>query len=133
MCSALAPADFNKAGVPVSRLRDVNLDDNHSVYCIYDGAGVKSELDIFYPAGDTAAEAENAVRAAQGAIGGRFEAVRVAGADEATTNAAAPKGSDAVIVVRKGAAVFNLSVPCNSKAQQELIDLSEIIVKRLKQ
>jgi hypothetical protein len=133
MCSALGPADFNNAGVPISRLANANLDDSRSVYCVYDGGGVKSELDLYYPAGDTPAQAQNAVRAAQRAIGGTFELVRVAGADEATSNAASPKGADAAsIVVRKGTTVFNISVPHGSKAQQQLIALSEIILKRLK-
>lgn len=134
MCSALAPADFNKAGVQVSRLGDANLDDNRSVYCIYAGEAGKSELDLFYPAGDTPAEAQNALRAAQGSIGGRFESVRVAGADEATTNAASPKGKDGPsIVVRKGTTVFNLSIPQSAKAREQLVALSEIILGRLKQ
>src|SRR5579871_1113125 len=108
MCSALTPADFTRAGVPVSRLREANLDDNKSAYCIYDGKTGKIELDIFYPSGDTAAEAQNAARAAQGAIGGKFVPVRVTGADEASTNASSPQGTDAAsIVVRKGTTVFN--------------------------
>jgi hypothetical protein len=82
MCSALTPADFTKAGVPVSRLREANLDDNRSAYCIYDGTAEKIEFDIFYPAGDTPAVAQNAERAAQAAIGGKFESVHVAGADQ---------------------------------------------------
>jgi hypothetical protein len=94
MCSAVTPDDFTKAGVPVSRLREANLDDNKSAYCIYDGKAGKAELDIFYPAGDTPAEGQNAQRAAQSAIGGKFEPVCVAGADEASTNAASPKDTD---------------------------------------
>ena len=134
MCSALAPADFNKAGVQVSRLQNANLDDNRSVYCIYDGDAGKSELDLFYPAGDTPAEAENALKAAQGSIGGRFESLHVAGADEATTNAASPNSKDAPsIVVRKGTTVFNISIPHGPKAQEQLVALSEVILKRLKQ
>jgi hypothetical protein len=134
MCSALTPADFNRAGVAISRLRDANLDDNRSAYCMYDGEAGKSELDIFYPAGDTVAEGQNAQRAAQSAIGGRFEPVRVAGADEAVTNAASPKRTDsASIVVRKGTTVFNISVPPGPKAQQQLVALSEIVLRRLKQ
>jgi len=133
MCSALAPADFNKTGVQVSRLREANLDNDQSAYCIYDGEAGKSELDMYYPAGDTPAEAENALKAAQGAIGGKFEPVPVAGADEATTNAASSKGAAAAVVVRKGTTVFNISIPHSAKAQQQLVALSEIVLKRLKQ
>lgn len=134
MCSALTAADFTKAGVPVSRLREANLDDNKSAYCIYDGKAAKIELDIFYPAGDTAAEGQNAARAAQGAIGGKFESVHVTGADEASTNASSPEGTGAAsIVVRKGTTVFNISIPASAQAREQLVKLSEIVVSRLQQ
>lgn len=133
MCSALTPVDFIKAGVPVSRLREANLDDDHSAYCIYDSKAEKIEFDIFYPAGDTPAEARNAQRAAQAAIGGKFESVHVAGADEATTNTGSPKNNDASIVVRKGTTVFNISIPRGAQGRQQLVALSEIVVRRLKQ
>ena len=133
MCSALTPDDFTKAGVPVSRLQGASLDDNKSVYCVYDGEAGKVELDLFYPAGDTPAEANNAFRAAQSAIGGKFEPLSVAGADEASTNAASPKGTDeASIVVRKGTTVFNLSIPHNTRAREQLVKLSELVISRLK-
>lgn len=130
MCSALTPADFTSAGVPVSRLREANLDDDKSAYCIYDGDKAKVELDIFYPAGDTASGAQNAVRAAQGSIGGKFQPVHVAGADEAASNA--PGTDSASIVVRKGTAVFNLSIPKNPQAQAQLVKLSETVTSRLR-
>jgi hypothetical protein len=133
MCSALTPADFNKNGVPVSRLSGANLDDNRSAYCMYDSKAGKIEFDIFYPAGDTPAEAQNAERAAQAAVGGRFEPIQVAGADEATTNARSPKDNDATIVVRKGTTVFNISIPLGGQDRQQLAALSEIVVSRLKQ
>jgi hypothetical protein len=87
MCSALTPDDFIKAGVPVSQLREANLDDEKIVYCVYDSKAGEVELDMYYPAGDTPGEAQNSMRAVQGAIGGKFEAVQVAGSEEASTNA----------------------------------------------
>lgn len=69
MCSARTPADFTKVGVAVSPLREANLDDNRSAYCIYEGQAEKIEFDIFYPAGNSPAEAQNVERAAQAAIG----------------------------------------------------------------
>ena len=133
MCSALTSSDFTKAGVPVSRLRLANLDHNRSPYCIYDSKAGGVELDIFYPAGDTPAEAQNAARAAQGAIGGKFEPVNVTGADEATTNTGSPQGADsAAIVVRKGTTVFNVGIPHSAQARQQLVTLSETVVSRLK-
>ena len=132
MCSGLTPADFTKAGVAVSRLREAHLDDQNSAYCIYDGKAARIEFDIYDPAGDTPAEGQNAAKAAQAAIGGKFEPVQVAGADEATTNAASPKASEASIVVRKGTTVFNISIPQGGQARQQLVTLSEIVVSRLK-
>lgn len=125
MCGALTAEDFTKAGVPVRQLREANLDDAKSAYCIYDGEGGKVEMDIYFPAGDTPGEAENAVRAAESAIGGRFEAVRVGGADEASSDAASSSGADASIVVRRATTVFNISIPRTAGAQQQLTKLSE--------
>lgn len=133
MCSALTSSDFTNAGFPVSGLRLANLDDNRSAYCIYDSKAGKVEFDIFYPAGDTPAEAQNAARAAQSAIGGKFETASVAGADEATTNAGTSQGTDSPsIVVRKGTTVFNISIPHSAHARQGLTTLSETVVTRLK-
>ena len=118
---------------PVSQLHLANLDDNRSAYCIYDSKAGRVELDIFYPAGDTPAEAQNAQRAAQNAIGGKFEPVSVAGADEATTNTGSAQGTDsASIVVRKGTTVFNVGIPHAAQARQQLVTLSETVVSRLK-
>lgn len=132
MCSALTPADFTKAGVQVSRLSSANLDDNRSAYCIYDSKAGKVEFDIFYPAGDTPADAQNAERAAQGAIGGKFEPVKVSGADDAITNVGSLKGTDSAgIIVRKGTTMFNIGIPQSAQARQQLVTLSEIVVRRL--
>jgi hypothetical protein len=51
MCSALTPADFRKAGLPVSALRQANLnpDDNTGAYCAYDSFAGQVEFDIFCP------------------------------------------------------------------------------------
>lgn len=133
MCSALTPDDFVKTGVPVLRLQQANLDDAKSAYCIYDGKAGKVEMDIYYPAGDTPIEAQNATRAAQAAIGGQFEPVRVEGADAASSNAASQGATDSSIVVQKGTTVFNISIPKAADAQQQLVKLSEIVISRLTQ
>jgi len=133
MCSALTPSDFTKVGVPVSQLRLANLDDNRSAYCIYDSKAGKVEFDIFYPAGDTPSDAQNAVRAAQGAIGGKFEPVKVSGADDAITNAPSVRSADSAgIIVRKGTTVFNIGIPHSPQASQQLVTLGEIVVSRLR-
>ncbi|HEV2470071.1 MAG TPA: hypothetical protein VGS78_12825 [Candidatus Sulfotelmatobacter sp.] len=133
MCSALTPSDFTKVGVQVSRLSSANLDDDRSAYCIYDSKAGKVEFDIFYPAGDTPADAQNAERAAQGAIGGKFEPVKVPGSDDAVTNTGSPQGGDsAAIIVRKGTTMFNIGIPHSAQARQQLVTLSETVVSRLK-
>ena len=133
MCSALTPSDFTKVGVPVSQLRLANLDDNRSAYCIYDSKAGKVEFDIFYPAGDTPSDAQNAVRAAQGAIGGKFEPVKVSGADDANTNAGSSRSANSdSILVRTGTTVFNIGIPHSSQGSQRLITLSGMVISRAK-
>ncbi|HEX3094713.1 MAG TPA: hypothetical protein VHW72_18895, partial [Candidatus Angelobacter sp.] len=48
MCSALAPADFTKAGVSVQTLSQANLDGNDGAYCVYQSKAGKVEFDIFF-------------------------------------------------------------------------------------
>lgn len=48
MCSALTPADFTKAGVPVQALSQANLDGNDGAYCVYQSKAGKVEFDIFF-------------------------------------------------------------------------------------
>lgn len=93
MCSALAPADFSKVGVPVTKLREANTDDANSAYCVYDSKAGKVEFDIFFPAGSTPDEVKNTQRTVLAEVGGKFEAVQISGVDEAQTNVAA-QGSD---------------------------------------
>lgn len=133
MCSALTPADFTKVGVPVSRLRTVNLDNEQSAYCIYESTAGNVEFDIFNPAGDSAEDAKNAERAASAAIGGSFVPVHVTGADDAQTNAARPNKGSAGIVARRGEIMFNIIIPQSTKAEQQLVALAEVTLSRLKQ
>jgi hypothetical protein len=132
MCSALTPADFTKVGVDVSRLGSANADSKENVYCTYEGKAKKVEFDIFYPAGETVDEAKNAERASMGDIGGKFGPVRLAGADEAHSNAAHPNAGSASIVVRKGTAVFDINIPEGAKAEQQLEELARTVLNRMK-
>jgi len=133
MCSALTPADFTEVGVPASQLCLANLDDSRSAYCIYDNKEGKVEFDIFYPAGETPSDAQNAVRAAQGAIGGKFEPVKVSGADDANTNAGSSRSANSdSILVRTGTTVFNIGIPHSSQGSQRLITLSGMVISRAK-
>lgn len=87
LCSALTPEDFTKAGVPVSALHDANVDDSASAYCVYDSKAGKVELfdiDIFYPAGDTPEAAKGTERTVLAEVGGKFESIKLPGADSAS-------------------------------------------------
>lgn len=139
MCSALTPADFTKVGIEVSRLGSANADSKENVYCTYEGKPKKVEFDIFFPAGTTVDEAKNAERASMGDIGGIFDQVHLAGADEAYSNAAHPNQGSASIVVRKGTAVFDINIPIFEiyipeavKPEQQLEELARIVLNRMK-
>jgi hypothetical protein len=132
MCSALTAADFAKAAVAVSGLHEANMDNSSNVYCVYDSKAGKVEFDIFYPAGSTIDEVKAAERTALAEIGGKFETVRMAGVDEAKTNALAPKDAAfASIVARKGSAVFDINIPQSPQARQQLLALAEVVASRL--
>ena len=133
MCSGLTPEDFTKVGVPVSALKEANLDGPESAYCMYVSKAGKVEFDIFFPAGATPDDAKGTERTVLAEIGGKFEALHIAGADDAQINAAAPKDKDsASIAVRKGTAVFDINIPQNANARRQLAALAEIVLSRLK-
>jgi hypothetical protein len=134
MCSALTPADFTKAGVPVSALGEANLDGNDGAYCVYQSKAGKVEFDIFFPAGNTPKEVSATEDTVLGEGGGKSEPVKLAGADDAQISMAMPgQPASAAIVVRRGKAVFDILIPRSAKARQQLLDLAQIILGRLKQ
>lgn len=133
MCSALTPADFNKAGIPVSALGQANLDGNEGAYCVYKSTAGKVEFDIFFPAGANPREVGATEKTVLGEGGGRYERVPLAGADDAQISLAMPDLKDSAgIVVRKGKAVFDIVIPRSVKARQQLLDLARIVLGRLK-
>ncbi len=133
MCSGVTPEDFTKVGIPVSALKEANLDGPASAYCVYVSNAGKVEFDIFFPAGETPDDAKGTMRAVLAEVGGKFEPVQIAGADEAQTNAAAPKDKySASVAVRKGTAVFDINIPQNANARQQLVMLAETVLSRLK-
>jgi hypothetical protein len=87
------------------------------------------EYDIFFPAGGNAEEISNTERATLGDAGGKYEPVRLDGADRAQINLT----GDAIIVVRKGKAVFDIGIPKTSNARQQLLALAQVVLVRLKQ
>jgi hypothetical protein len=134
LCSALTPADFNKAGIPVSALGQANLDGKEGAYCVYQSKAGKVEFDIFFPAGANPREVSATEKTVLGEGGGRYEHVPLAGADNAQISLAMPDLKDSAgIVVRKGKAVFNIVIPRSVKARQQLLDLARIVIGRLRQ
>lgn len=134
LCSALTPADFTKAGVPVSALDQANLDGNDGAYCVYQSKAGKVEFDIFFLAGNTPKEVSATEQTVLGEGGGKFTPVPLAGADSAQISLSlADQPASACIVVRRGKAVFDIVVPRGAQARQQLLDLAQIVLGRLKQ
>lgn len=131
LCSALTAADFTKAGVPVSGLRQANLDGANGAYCVYESKAGNAEFDIFFPAGANPREVTATEQTVLGEVGGKYESVRIAGADDAQI--AITTDRTASIVVRKGKAVFDINIPKTAGARQQLITLAQIVLGRLKQ
>ena len=135
MC-ALAPADFQAAGVQGAGPAKANVSDPANVYCVYAGKSSATggiELDVFNPAGANANEIKNAFQTAVGeASGGGLKAIKIAGADEAQWSDNAKSGGPpfALIVVRKGALVFVLGIPTSKNAQGQLTKLAELVLKK---
>jgi hypothetical protein len=134
MCSALAPADFSKAGVPVIALKEANLDGNDGAYCVYSSNAGKVEFDIFFPAGKNAAEISATQKTVLGEGGSRFQRIALSGAEDAQISLAMPDlPGSAGMVVRKGKAVFDIVVPRGTNAQKQLVALAQVVLGRLKQ
>ena len=134
MCSALAPADFTKTGVPVQALSQANLDGNDGAYCVYQSKAGKVEFDIFFLAGNTPQEVNATEKTVLGEGGGKYEHLQLAGADDAQLSLSMPDQlGSAVIVVRKGKAVFDIMIPRSAAARQQLQQLAQLVLGRLKQ
>jgi hypothetical protein len=134
MCSALTPADFTKAGVPVQSLSQANLDGNDGAYCVYQSKAGKVEFDIFFLAGKTPQEISATEKTVLGEGGAKYEHLQLPGADDAQISMAMPdQPASAVIVVRKGKAVFDIMIPRSAGARQQLQQLAQIVLGRLKQ
>lgn len=132
LCSALAPLDFTNAGVPVAALREANLDDKASAYCVYESKVGRVEFDIFYPAGETSQAVTETKKTVLGEVGGKFQNIKIAGADSADINLAVPgRRPSASIVVRRRRAVFTIDIPSRPNARQELRTLSQTVLSRL--
>ena len=134
MCSALTPADCTKAGVPVQSLSQANLDGNDGAYCVYQSKAGKVEFDLFFLAGKTPQEVSATEKTVLGEGGAKYEHLQLPGADDAQISMAPPdQPASALIVVRKGKAIFDIMIPRSAGARQQLQQLAQIVLGRLKQ
>jgi hypothetical protein len=131
LCSALTPEDFTKAGVPVSGLRQANVDGTDGAYCVYDSKAGNVEFDIFFPAGANPVEINATEKTVLAEIGAPSQAVPLPGAGSA--HIALDAGKSSSIVVHKGNAVFDINIPKSANARQQLIALAQVVLGRIKQ
>lgn len=132
LCAALAPSDFATVGVTVTGLRDVSLDGPDSAYCVYATPIGHVELDLFFPAGADARDIRATLDTVRQESGRRDRRVVVAGAEDAYVDLTPRDLHDgAVLAVRRGAAVFAITLPRDAKAEAQLIELAARVVSRL--
>ncbi|HMF96136.1 MAG TPA: hypothetical protein VKE96_17655 [Vicinamibacterales bacterium] len=135
MC-VLTPADFQSAGVTNAAKPTANVQDGGgSVYCVYSGKSAATggiELDVFYPAGSTVAEAQATYKTAVDE-GPPLKPISIPGADEAHWSASATSGGPpfASLAVRRSTLVFTLGIPAGSNSQAQIVKLAGIVLQRL--
>lgn len=138
MC-VLTQADFRAAGLVVNAKPDVNVqDDGASAYCVYSGksgATGGAELDVFYPAGGSAADVAQTFKTVVASDpGARYDPMKLAAADESIVSLNVPQSGYkpfASDVVRRGDLVFTISLPSSRSAKAQLARLSAIVLQRL--
>src|SRR5258708_23171267 len=121
LCSALTPADFTGAGVPVAALSQATLDGTDGAYCVYQSKAGKVEFDIFFPAGANAREIEATEKTVLDEGGGQYQSVTLAGADDARISLSRPDlPGSAVMLVRQGKPVFDIVTPARAATHDDL-------------
>jgi hypothetical protein len=138
MC-VLAQADFKTIGLHAKGTPDVNLDEGgKSAYCTYtskSGAHGGIELDVFYPAGDSATDVEQTFKTVMNEDPAKYVPIDIPGASEAAICLAIPQAGYkpfAAVDVRRGDLVFSISLPSGPQAQKQLVELSKLVLSRLK-
>lgn len=138
MC-VLTPADFAAAGIPATSQPSVDTGDGgNAVYCTYrgkSGATGGVELDVFYPAGAAATDVEQTFKTVLASdpqahddpesVPGSSEAM------QALKISQAGHPDFAVNAVRRGDLVFSISLPSSTRAEAQLLELSQIVLRRL--
>jgi hypothetical protein len=138
MC-VLRQADFRPFGTIVWSKPIAHVDDDGaSAYCVYrgkSGATGGVELDVFYPAGQSASDAEQVFKTVLGSdTGGHYVPEGVPGADESLYALDVPQEGHfpfAANAVRRGDLVFAISLPSSPLSKLEMLKLSEIVLERL--
>lgn len=139
MC-VLTQADFKPFGTLVWSKPEIHIDTGgqNNVYCTYrgpSGAAGGVELDVFYPAGETPDDVQNAFKAVLGSDpGAKYVPEHVAGADESLYSLQVPSPGHfpfAANAVRRGDLVFSISLPSSPFSKLELQRLSDIVLQRL--
>ena len=138
MC-VLTQADFRALGTIVWTKPTVNLDQNGaSAYCVYrgkSGATGGVELDVFYPAGQSADDIANTFKAVLGSDpGAEYKPENIPGADESLYSLKVPQPGYfpfAANAVRRGDLVFSISLPSSPLSKNELLHLSQIVLSRI--
>src|SRR4030095_2722110 len=136
LCQGLVPADFANVGILNASIPKINVSDGGaSPYCVYaakSGATGGIELDVFYPAGATPAEVKATEETAIGEASSVLKPVSIAGTDDPQWSSNAVSGGPpfAILVVRRSNLVFVLGIPAGPKAQDQLLKLADIVLKR---
>jgi hypothetical protein len=131
MSAALTADDLRAQGLTPERgVPEVNADGADSIYCTWtEAAGAQGgiELDIWYPAGDSRETFSNVIAEA----GGALSPAGLPGADESLFDIPAPDAVFAGITVRARQLVFSLAIPNGRRAQEQLLYLSALVLRRL--
>src|SRR5581483_5016039 len=111
----------------VTKLNPPHVDDDGaSVYCDYGSTAGKVEMDVFYTAAPSPADAAKVEAVTIRETQGKYEPAKIAGAEDAQIGTA---GASALFVCRRGTAVVMISVPAAAHAQ--LYGLARMALARL--
>jgi len=137
MCEALTVADFQSVGIMNATPPKTNVgEDGASAYCTYAGKSSATggiELDVFHPAGANAKEAMATEETAIGESSSVQKSIAIPGTDDArwSPNAVSGGPTFATMTVRRGTLVFVIGIPANKNSQDQLLKLSDLVLKRL--
>lgn len=131
--SALTPGDLSKVGVLISK---TSQEDRGAAVasCAYGTKNFVSyvRLAIFFPAGNRKFMEQTILSGVQ-AGGGEAEPVQISNVDDAQIATSPADTRFVMIVVRKGTAVFPITLAQSPKVRQQLVSLVQLVASRLKE